>query len=95
MIGVWGKSPTSSRGEAVAARTNIPILRIEDAFLRSVLTEREGGNSIGLHLDTCGVHFDPEKPSDLGIILRKDKLVDPALLQPARRNRTTQAQLSF
>ena len=84
MIGVWGKSPTSSRGEAVAARTNIPILRIEDAFLRSVLTGREGDDSIGLHLDTRGVHFDPAQASDLEIILRKDRLDDPALLRRAR-----------
>ena len=84
MIGVWGKSPTSSRGEAVAARTNIPILRIEDAFLRSVLTGREGDDSIGLHLDTRGVHFDPAQASDLEIILRKDRLDDPVLLQRAR-----------
>ncbi|MBV1902178.1 MAG: capsular polysaccharide biosynthesis protein, partial [Marinosulfonomonas sp.] len=31
-VGVWGKSPTSPRGEGVAARTDAPILRVEDSF---------------------------------------------------------------
>ena len=34
MIGVWGQSPTSPRGEAVSRHTDAPILRVEDAFLR-------------------------------------------------------------
>ena len=42
-VGVWGQSPTSPRGEAMAARHGAPILRIEDAFLRSVHPGRAGG----------------------------------------------------
>ena len=36
LVGVWGKSPTAHRGEKIAARTNAKLLRVEDAFLRSV-----------------------------------------------------------
>ena len=84
MIGVWGQSPTSGRGEAVATRTAAPILRIEDAFLRSVLPGRDGEPPIGLHLDKSGVHFDPTTPSDLELILRDNPLDDTALLNRAR-----------
>ena len=35
LIAVWGKSPYARRGEAVAARTGAPLIRLEDAFLRS------------------------------------------------------------
>ena len=84
LIGVWGQSPTSWRGEAVANRTSAPVLRVEDAFLRSVLLGREGEPPLGLHLDTRGVHFDPTKPSDLEMILRDDPLDDTALLNRAR-----------
>ena len=84
MIGVWGQSPTSGRGEAVATRTAAPILRIEDAFLRSVLPGRDGEPPIGLHLDKIGVHFDPTTPSDLELILRDNPLDDTALLNRAR-----------
>lgn len=84
LIGVWGQSPTSWRGEAVADHTKAPVLRVEDAFLRSVLPGRDGEPPLGLHLDTRGVHFDPSKPSDLEIILRTDPLDDTALLNRAR-----------
>jgi len=84
MVGVWGQSPTSPRGEAVAAKTKTPILRIEDAFLRSVLTGRDGDDPIGLHLDAKSVHFDPSTVCDLEEILRDHPLDDSALLARAR-----------
>lgn len=84
LIGVWGQSPTSWRGEAVSDRTSAPVLRVEDAFLRSVLPGRDGEPPLGLHLDSRGVHFDPSKPSDLEVILRDDPLDDTALLNRAR-----------
>ncbi len=84
LIGVWGQSPTSPRGEVVAAMTDTPILRVEDAFLRSVLPGRDGEPPIGLHLDLNGVHFDPAAPSGLEAILSNDPLDDTALLDRAR-----------
>ncbi len=84
LIGVWGQSPTAWRGEAVASRTAAPVLRVEDAFLRSVLPGRDGEPPLGLHLDLRGVHFDPSKPSDLEMILREHPLDDTALLNRAR-----------
>lgn len=84
LIGVWGQSPTSWRGEAVSNRTSAPVLRVEDAFLRSVLPGRAGDLPLGLHLDTRGVHFDPSVPSDLEVLLREHPLDDTALLDDAR-----------
>ena len=84
MIGVWGKSPTAPRGEAVAMRTDAPILRIEDAPLRSVHPGRTGALPLGLFLDRKGVHFDPATPSDLETLLAKHPLDDTALLNRAR-----------
>ena len=85
LVGVWGQSPTSPRGAAVAERTGAPVLRVEDAFLRSVLPGRAGGGpGIGLLLDRRGVHFDPSVPSDLEHLLATDPLDDTALLNRAR-----------
>jgi len=84
LIGVWGQSPTAWRGQAVSDRTTALVLRVEDAFLRSVLPGRDGEPPLGLHLDLNGVHFDPSKPSDLELILRDDPLDDTALLNRAR-----------
>ncbi|MEO0676850.1 MAG: capsular polysaccharide biosynthesis protein [Pseudomonadota bacterium] len=84
LVGVWGNSPTAHRGEAVAARTDTPILRVEDAFLRSVHPGRDGAPAMGLLLDSAGVHFDPTRPSDLETLLASHPLDDTALLDRAR-----------
>ncbi|MGJ8585967.1 MAG: capsular polysaccharide biosynthesis protein [Marinosulfonomonas sp.] len=83
-VGVWGKSPTSPRGEAVAERTDANMLRVEDAFLRSVLPGRSNHPPIGLTLDETGVHFDSSAPSDLETLLATHPLDDTALLNRAR-----------
>lgn len=84
LIGVWGQSPTSWRGAAVARRTGAPVLRVEDAFLRSVRPGRDGDPPLGLLLDSRGVHFDPARPSDLEVLLAEHPLDDTALLDRAR-----------
>ncbi|SIT82809.1 capsular polysaccharide export protein [Yoonia rosea] len=84
LVGVWGHSPTAPRGEAVAAKRNAPILRVEDSFLRSVGLGRDGAPPIGLNIDRRGVHFDPATESDLELILAEEPLDDTALLNRAR-----------
>ncbi len=84
LVGVWGQSPTAPRGEAVARHTDTPLLRVEDAFLRSVLPGRLGDDALGLILDRKGVHFDPSQPSDLETLLATHPLDDTALLNRAR-----------
>jgi len=84
LVGVWGQSPTSWRGETVAEKTKAPVLRVEDAFLRSVKPGRLGDAPLGLHLDSRGVHFDPTQPSDLEVLLAEHPLDDTALLNQAR-----------
>ncbi len=84
MIGVWGQSPTSPRGEAVSRHTDAPILRVEDAFLRSIHPGRSGEPPLGLFLDQNGVHFDPTTVTDLETLLTTHPLDDTALLNRAR-----------
>lgn len=76
MVGIWGASPTAWRGLAVARRTGAGVLRVEDAFLRSVLPARVAGDRsaprgwrrlarrapVGLVADPFGLHFDPAQP---------------------------------
>ncbi|MDX8354411.1 capsular polysaccharide biosynthesis protein [Cognatiyoonia sp. IB215182] len=84
MVGVWGRSPTAQRGEAVAAKRAAPVVRVEDSFLRSVRLGRDGDVPIGLNIDRRGVHFDPETPSDLETLLTENPLDDTALLNRAK-----------
>lgn len=81
---VWGRSPYAARGEAVAARRGVPLLRLEDAFLRSLRPGRAGDPPLGLMIDALGVHFDAAAPSQLETLLARDPLDDANLLQRAR-----------
>ena len=81
---VWGRSPVAARGEAIAARRGVPLVRIEDAFLRSVRPGRTGAPPLGLLIDPVGVHFDSTAPSALERLLATHHLDDSNLLQRAR-----------
>lgn len=84
LVGVWGRSPTAARGEAVAARRGAGLLRIEDAFLRSVHPGRRGAPPAGLLIDPDGVHFDSATPSRVERMLATEPLDDTSILQRAR-----------
>lgn len=96
LIAVWGHSPYASRGEAMAAKTGAGLLRIEDAWLRSVHPGRDGEPPLGLVIDRSGIHFDPARPSDLEALLATHPLDDTALLDRARAGivRLQEADLS-
>jgi capsular polysaccharide export protein len=83
-VAVWGASPTAWRGQALAIRRNAHLIRIEDAFLRSVRPGRMGDPPIGLLVDPRGVHFDPATPSQLEHVLTTDPLDNSNLLARAR-----------
>jgi capsular polysaccharide export protein len=85
-VGIWGRSPTAPRGEAIADLTRTAIVRVEDALLRSIRPGRDGGEPpIGLLVDRRGgVHFDSSAPSEIEHILLHDALDDGAILQRAR-----------
>ncbi|MFP7570008.1 capsular polysaccharide biosynthesis protein [Marivita sp. S2033] len=85
LVGLWGAAPSAARGQAVADRRNAPVLRVEDAFLRSLHPGRVAKEPpLGLLLDRTGLHFDASHPSDLETLLMQDPLDDTALLNEAR-----------
>lgn len=83
-VAVWGNSPTAHRGEGVAEARDAPVVRVEDALLRSLFPGRAGEPPLGLVIDHRAVHFDPSKPSDLEVLLATHPLDDTALLNRAR-----------
>ncbi|KNG92637.1 capsular polysaccharide biosynthesis protein [Pseudaestuariivita atlantica] len=84
LVAIWGNSPTAHRGRAVAAKRGAGLLRVEDAFLRSVHPGRDGAPPLGLMIDRNGVHFDPSVPSELETLLATHPLDDTGLLNRAR-----------
>lgn len=81
---VWGRSPYAARGEEVAAKRGVPLVRVEDAFLRSIQPGRRGEAPLGLLIDPLGVHFDATRPSMIETLLARHPLDDSNLLQRAR-----------
>lgn len=81
---VWGHSPYAPRGEGVAASTGAHLVRVEDAFLRSLRPGRAGEPPLGLTIDRRGCYFDATRPSDLEHLLATHPLDDTALLDRAR-----------
>ncbi|WP_240790310.1 capsular polysaccharide biosynthesis protein [Rhodobacter sp. SY28-1] len=82
---VWGRSPTAWRGEALAAQRGVPLVRVEDAFLRSLLPGRAGGGpAIGFLFDPVGVHFDSSRASRMEEILANSHLYYSNILREAK-----------
>lgn len=83
---VWGRSPTAWRGERLAQSRGLPLVRVEDAFLRSVLPGRAGGAPpLGYLIDPVGVHFDSSAPSRIENILHSADLQNPNILDAVSR----------
>ncbi|MEM6465867.1 MAG: capsular polysaccharide biosynthesis protein, partial [Pseudomonadota bacterium] len=85
-IGVWGRRPVSARGLRSAERYGLPVLTIEDGFLRSVEPGRKEP-AVSLLLDDLGVHFACGAPSRLERLLAEEPLSDPQLLSRASAGR--------
>ena len=93
---VWGHSRYASRGEAAAEASGSKLVRVEDAFLRSLHPGRVGEPPLGLVVDRQGCYFDASRPSDLEELLASHPLDDTALLNRARAvmDRMLKGQLS-
>ena len=66
---VWGHSPYAGRGTRVAGATGAHLVRIEDAFLRSLHPGRSGDPPMGLIIDRRGIYFDASGPLGSGSAL--------------------------
>ena len=76
-VAVWGRKKTANRGMAIAKRFKRPLVTVEDAFLRSVLTGRQNAPSMGIVTDHTGIYFDTENPSDIDLWLEKSTDISP------------------
>ncbi len=68
-IAVWGlRDP--ARLQELADELQVPIVRVEDGFLRSVGLGSDFVPPMSLVFDTRGIYFDPSTPSDLEHMLQ-------------------------
>ena len=81
-IAVWASRMPADLAEAAGSR-GIPLIRVEDGFIRSVGLGSDFMPGASLVLDSRGMHFDPSVPSDLEQLL-SDSEFDAALVKRAR-----------
>lgn len=82
-VGVWASREPPDLAPAAAA-AGVPLVRIEDGFLRSVGLGCDLVPPLSLVFDRSGIYCDPQRPGDLGLLLRETDFT-PALLARARR----------
>ena len=81
-IAVWASRAPAGLAETAEQR-GIPLLRVEDGFVRSVGLGSDFMPAVSLVLDSRGMHFDPSVRSDLEQLLVETEF-DAALIERAR-----------
>ena len=81
-IAVWASRAPAGLAEA-AEQQGIPLIRVEDGFIRSVGLGSDFIPAASLALDSRGMHFDPSVRSDLEQMLAETQF-DAALIERAR-----------
>ncbi len=70
LVLAWGRKPSALAAEAFARRHQLPLLRLEDGFLRSVgLGSAEP--PLSLVVDDLGIYYDAGQPSRLEALIRQ------------------------
>jgi capsular polysaccharide export protein len=80
----WGRKPSALRAERLTQKLGLPLLRVEDGFLRSFGPGWESP-ALSAVVDTQGIYYDSTGPSDLEALLASDEdlLVDPTYADAA------------
>jgi capsular polysaccharide export protein len=82
-IYIWGKKPFPEV-ESYAIEKNIPLLRVEDGFIRSVSLGSDLVKAYSLVVDGRGIYFDPAQESDLEYLLNTYEF-DDEIIQRAQK----------
>ncbi len=86
---LWGTQERHRPVVALAARSGIPVWRMEDGFLRSVGLGSDLEQPLSLVVDERGIYYDPRTVSDLEWILANHRFTDEEL----RRARALRAAI--
>jgi len=82
-VAVWAARAPAGLAKAAEHR-GIPLIRVEDGFIRSVGLGADFMPAASLVLDSRGMHFDPSVRSDLELLLVETEF-DRELIERARR----------
>ena len=71
----WGRKPSARRAEVWAAAQGLPLVRIEDGFLRSIGLGAEDP-PLSLVVDDEGIYYDASQPSRLERLIARPATAD-------------------
>lgn len=70
-IAVWGYRPTGAKAVALAEKSGLPVLHLEDGFIRSLGLGVSGCPPLSMVLDTQGMYYDASQPSALETLIHQ------------------------
>lgn len=73
MLG-WGRKKSYHRAARFAARHHLPLLTLEDGFLRSLDSGQQSRYGCSIVIDPIGIYFDAHQPSHLENLIRDSHL---------------------
>lgn len=65
VIAGWGRRPSFYKAQSYAEKNNIPLITLEDGFIRSIGLGVQGYQPLSLVVDEVGIYFDSYQPSKL------------------------------
>ena len=83
----WGNKPSAAKAVAIAEELSLPILRLEDGFLRSV-DLGAFDQPLALVLDDQGIYYDARSPSRIERLIQQQ-------LTPEQQNRAAQLVIQW
>lgn len=66
---VWGDHLPSRRASWLGRLVGLPLVRVEDGFIRSVGLGKAGTAPVSMVVDRRGFYFDARRPSDLEVLI--------------------------
>lgn len=70
-IAVWGYRPTGDKAVALAEKSGLPVLRLEDGFIRSLGLGVSGCPPLSMIFETQGMYYDASQPSTLETLIHQ------------------------
>lgn len=64
-VAVWGYRPSAEKPVALAMKTGLPVIRLEDGFIRSQGLGVQGCPPLSMVVDALGIYYDASTPSTL------------------------------
>lgn len=81
----WGHKATAAKARALASKSGVPYIALEDGFIRSLDLGVNGAPPLSLSVDPVGCYYDAAYPSLIEKVLSDPDALDETLLERARR----------